>query len=146
MSAISYIWPCHLITMILHGVYKQWKRDCTFNSMFRLTTRKASKLRFTGNLWGQTTSYRWIILKRADSVSMPLRHHANLTWSVNRDEALFEVRPRNDHLAPPLLTLINFHPSMGKELRPLQSVEWNYFSIPKLQRCSRNHWSSEMDM
>ena len=82
----------------------------------------------------------------ADSVSMILRHHANLTWSVIRDEASFEARARKDHLGPLLLTWVNFHPSMGKQLRPLQSAEWNYFSIPKLQRCTRNHESLEMDM
>ena len=33
-------------------------------------------------------------------------------------------------------TLINFKTGMDKNLHPLWSVDWNYLSIPKLQRCS----------
>ena len=48
-------------------------------------------------------------------------------------------------LAPVVLflTWINFNPSMDKWLHSQESVEWNYLSIPKLQRLYR--WSLMMD-
>ena len=37
-----------------------------------------------------------------------------------------------------LLTWFNLNPSMDKQLHPLLSVGWNYFSIPKLQQPFEN--------
>ena len=36
-----------------------------------------------------------------------------------------------------LLTCFDFIPCKDKKLRPLQSVEWNYLSVPKLERYNR---------
>ena len=44
---------------------------------------------------------------------------------------------------PLLLTWFNFKPSVDKYSHAQQSVEWNYFSIPKLQRLHR--WSLGID-
>ena len=42
-----------------------------------------------------------------------------------------------EHQGPLLLTWFNFNPSMDKKSHAQWSVEWNYLSIPKLQRCNR---------
>ena len=36
------------------------------------------------------------------------------------------------YLLPLLLIWINFNPNMDKQLHPLQSVGWNYLSIPHI--------------
>ena len=43
----------------------------------------------------------------------------------------------------PSTKIFNFNPSMDKQLHISKSVRWNYFFIPKLQRCNR--WSMGMD-
>ena len=65
-----------------HGVYNHRQRDC----LFRMTTKKTSKLRVTGPLWGESTDLpsqsagdnRWFPSQRvsnAECMSMVSRHH-----------------------------------------------------------------------
>ena len=56
--------------------------------------------------------------------------HQGLIWLVQYVSNVATISPN-------LLTWINYNPSMDMHPHPLQSVEWNYLSIPKLQRCNR---------
>ena len=44
-----------------HGVLIHW----LFNSLFRVTTKKASQLHIAGRLWGKSTSHWWIPLTKS---------------------------------------------------------------------------------
>ena len=71
--------------------------------------------------------------------------HWRIYAAPGGDGLIDRKRSKGRETIPPplLLTWFNFNPSMDKWLHVLQSVGWNYLSIPKLQRCNR--WSLGMD-
>ena len=75
--------------------------------------------------------------------SGPYKYHALVThcyWLLCRNIFLKIQGPVSK---APFTKWINFNPSMGKYLHPLQSAGWNYLSATKLIHC--NCWSLEMD-
>ena len=64
-----------------HKISKQFhlQPGCLFDSLFRVTSKKTSKLHITGSLWEEPTGDWWIT--PIESVPMYLHHPAaNIQW------------------------------------------------------------------
>ena len=67
-----------------HGIANHRHLDLLFNSLFRLTTERISKLHITGLLWGEFIVDRWIPLTKRQwwgNVSKPWRYDDGSTSS-----------------------------------------------------------------
>ena len=76
-----------------HVVSYNWDLNRLFNILFGLGTKKISKPRITGPLWGESIADRYIHLtwdSNAESVSMSLRYHVMALTQVNKDINIFE--------------------------------------------------------
>ena len=58
---------------------------CLFNSFFWLTTKKSSKPRITGPLWGESTGYRWIPYTKGQYCGKYF-HEMTSSWSSWYDQ------------------------------------------------------------
>ena len=73
---ITIIWPCQKIILVFVHLHEMWyslhrrhnghdgvsnhqRLDCLLNCLFRHRSKKTSKLRVTGPLYGELTAYRW---------------------------------------------------------------------------------------
>ena len=75
------------------GVSNHRHLDCLFNCVFRRRSKKTSKLRVTGPLWGEFTGDWWIPVQgasNAENVSIWWRHHVvdHGMWSKRLNTAI----------------------------------------------------------
>ena len=70
-------YPVQFLHRVKLGFYRQ-QLDCLLNSLFRLTTKKTSKLRITGPLWRKSPAIGAFASQRvsnAESGSLSWHHH-----------------------------------------------------------------------
>ena len=65
-----------------HDVSNHWQLDCSFNSLFRLTTKKISELHITDPLWGESTSDWWIPLIKGPIMRKVFPHHGIIMYCI----------------------------------------------------------------
>ena len=70
------------------------KIDCLFNSAFRLTTKKTSKLYITDSLWTKCTSDQWIFTRKESALWK--RFHVKMPSCLNSAQAILPYEQRRN--------------------------------------------------
>ena len=90
---------CQIMVIPLHYSGATWfdrsRIDCLCNSLSMLTATKTSKLRIIRPLWGESTSDRWKIANKAETVSMSWRYDNDIVKCPSEIYLCFQRSDQN---------------------------------------------------